>query len=183
MNKILKWSLIVIAVLAVGLFIAFKVLQTQTKKNSPEETVTYTQGEVALSVYYNRPYKKGRDIFGGLVPYGEVWRTGANEATTFTTNADLNIDGNALPAGKYTLWTIPEAETWTVIFNGEQYGWGVSWGGVASRDPAADVLQVRVPVTTLPTPVEQFTIAFEGDNPTALTLSWDRTQVAVPMSW
>ncbi len=92
MNKILKWGLIVIAVLAAGLFIAFQVLQSQTKKHSPEETVEYQQGEVEFHVYYNRPSKKGREIFGGLVPYGEVWRTGANEATTFATNVDLRID-------------------------------------------------------------------------------------------
>ncbi len=183
MNKILKWGLIVIAVLAAGLFIAFQVLQSQTKKHSPEETVEYRQGEIQFHVYYNRPYKKGREIFGGLVPYGEVWRTGANEATTFATNVDLRIDGKELPAGRYTLWTIPGPDAWTVIFNGKLYGWGVGWGGKASRDPGADILEVRVPVETLSTPVEQFTIAFEGDNPAALTLSWDRTRVAVPLRW
>jgi hypothetical protein len=64
-------------------------------------------------------------IFGGLVPYGEVWRTGANEATTFTTNQDLLVDGSFLAAGKYTLWTIPGPESWKVIFNSKMYPWGI----------------------------------------------------------
>jgi hypothetical protein len=181
MKKALKWVGIVLAVLIVGGFIAFKVMQANTKKHSPEDTVAYTKGDLELSVFYNRPYKKGREIFGGLEPYGEVWRTGANEATTFETNRDLSIGGKTLPAGKYTLWTIPGPDTWTVIFNGKMYGWGVSFGGVASRDPIADVVQVEVPVQKLDSVVEQFTIAFEEQNALALALSWDQTKVAVPM--
>lgn len=181
MKKALKWVGIVLAVLIVGLFIAFKVLQANTKKHSPEDTVTYNRGDLELSVYYNRPSKKGREIFGGLVPYGEVWRTGANEATTFETNRDLGIDGKTLPAGKYTLWTIPGPDQWSVIFNSKMYGWGVSFGGVASRDPIADVVQVEVPVQKLDKVVERFTMAFDEQDGLALTLSWDQTKVAVPI--
>ncbi len=97
-----------------------------TKAYSPEETVTYEENSLDLEVFYNRPYKKDRVIFGGLVPYGQVWRTGANEATTFSTNEDLLIDGSTLEAGKYTLWTIPMENSWKVIFNSKMYPWGIN---------------------------------------------------------
>ena len=183
MKKTLTRVGIVLAVLLVGLFAAFKVMQSQTKKHSPEDTVTYTSGDLTLSVFYNRPYKKGRDIFGALVPYGEVWRTGANEATIFSTKTDLSIGGHTLPAGKYTLWTVPGPEQWTVIFNEKEYGWGVSFGGKASRDPAADVLEVKAPVQRLQEPVEQFTISFAQGEAPALQLMWDLTRVSVPVEY
>jgi hypothetical protein len=84
------------------------------------------------------------------------------------------------PAGKYTLWTIPNKEKWTVIFNSKMYGWGVSMGGVASREASADVLQVEVPVETLPTVQEQFLISFDEAVP-AMVLAWDMTKVSVPL--
>jgi hypothetical protein len=93
MNKILKWAGIVVGILAVVLFIAFKFLQSNTKKASPEATAEFKKDGTEISVFYCRPSKKGRVIFGGLEPYGKVWRTGANEATTFTTNKDLAIGG------------------------------------------------------------------------------------------
>lgn len=180
MNKYLKWTLISIAGLAVLLFVAFKVLQSQTKKHSPEQTVTFAQADTEISVFYNRPFKKERVVFGELVPYGEVWRTGANEATTFTTNKDLRFGNQTLPAGAYTLWTIPGPEEWTIIFNNKQYGWGVGFDGKASRDPEADVLQVKAPVTPLNQTVEQFTISFDEGMEKALVLAWDRTRVRAP---
>lgn len=179
MNKYLKWGLIITAVLGIGLYIAYLVMIAQTKKHSPEETVTYNQGSYDIEVFYNRPYKKERVIFGSLVAYGEVWRTGANEATTFETKTDLNIDGKVLKAGKYTLWTIPEADTWTIIFNDKQYNWGVGPSG-ASREAEHDALQVKVPIETLNGIVEQFTIAIEGKSGTpSLALMWDQTKVSV----
>lgn len=180
MKKILKWVGIVVGVLAVVLFIAFKFLQANTKKASPEVTVEYKRNGTEISVFYCRPSKKGRTIFGDLVPYGEVWRTGANEATTFTTNKDLIISGKTLPAGKYTLWTIPQKDKWSVIFNSKMYDWGVSFGGVASREAAADVLQVEVPVEALGAVQEQFQISFDEATP-AMVFSWDTTKVSVPL--
>lgn len=184
MAKFLKWTFYILAGLAVVLFIGFKVLQSQTKKNSPEERVVYTEAGNELAIFYNRPYKKGRQIFGGLVPYDEVWRTGANEATTFSSKKPINFGGKPLPAGEYTLWTVPGSENWSVILNGKQYSWGVSFGGVASREAEADVVNVAVPSRSTTEEVEQFTIEFEGNgsNPN-LVLSWDQTQVSVPISW
>ncbi|MPR34235.1 DUF2911 domain-containing protein [Salmonirosea aquatica] len=180
MNKFLKWAAIIIGSLAILLFVAFKFMQSNTKKASPEQTVALKQGGKDVTVFYCRPYKKGREIFGGLVPYGEVWRTGANEATTFTTKNELVIGGKLLPAGEYTLWTIPERDKWTVIFNSKQYGWGVSFDGKASHEADADVLKVEVPTEVLSVPVEQFTISFNEAVP-AMELAWDQTKVAVPL--
>ncbi|WP_340077469.1 DUF2911 domain-containing protein [Leptobacterium sp. I13] len=181
MNKTVKWAIIIVLILGVGVFGLFKYMQTQTKKHSPEETVTFNQGETELSITYSRPYKKGRDIFGGLIPYGQVWRTGANEATVFKTNKDLSIGDKTLKAGKYTLWTIPNENEWAVIFNDKMYGWGVGYGGVPSRNPEYDAVTINVPVETLPTFLEQFTIAFEENEDVYLTFSWDQTKVKVPI--
>jgi Protein of unknown function (DUF2911) len=180
MKKFLKWTGIVVASLAVILFIGFQILQSQTKKASPEATVKFSKNGAEISVFYCRPAKKGREIFGGLVPFGEVWRTGANEASTFSTSKALNIGGKTLPAGKYTLWTIPQKDKWTVIFNSKDYDWGVSFGGVASRDAAADALTVDVPVEVLPASQELFTISFD-DATSAMLLAWDTTSVRVPL--
>lgn len=181
MKKFLKWATIVIVVLGVVLFGAYKFMQAQTKKASPETTAIYSENGKELTVFYCAPSKKGREIFGGLVPYGEVWRTGANEATTFTTNKDLQIDGKILPAGKYTLWTIPEKDAWTIIWNDKQYGWGVDFSNKALREPEADALQVKVPVQITDSPVELFTISFEESDNLALVFAWDKTKVAVPI--
>lgn len=168
-------------VLVALLFGAFRYLQSQTKKASPESTLSFEAGGSSIEVFYNRPSKKGRAIFGELVPFGKTWRTGANEATTFSTSGPLSIGGQTLPAGKYTLWTVPEADRWTVIWNSKMYPWGVSMKGEASREAEFDVLKAEVPVKTLPEPVEMFTIAFEQDSIAFMTLSWDRTQVRVPI--
>jgi Protein of unknown function (DUF2911) len=179
MNKTLKRILIIAGILIVALFAAFKYMQWNTKKASPEATASYTNG-VNITVKYCKPYKKDREIFGKLVPFGQVWRTGANEATTFTTDKDLTIGGKVLPVGKYTLWTIPEAGSWTVIFNKKDYMWGVNQNG-ASREPDSDALQVVVPVDTLADTKEQFDISIVEKPALSLVLAWDKTKVSVPM--
>jgi flagellar basal body-associated protein FliL len=180
MQKILKWVGIVVAVLAVVLFIAFKFMQNKTKQASPEATVVYKKEATEISVFYCQPSKKGREIFGGIIPFGKVWRTGANEATTFTTNEPVKFGDKIVPAGKYTLWTIPEADHWTVILNSKQYSWGVSFGGVASREAEADIAQIQVPVETVAESVEKFTVSF-NDSTQAMILAWDKTKVTVPL--
>ncbi len=180
MTRFLKWTFFIILILGVLGYFAFQRMKQQTKQASPEETVSLQMDSLLIEITYSRPFKKGRDIFGGLVPYRQVWRTGANEATTFTTNQDLIIGGNALPAGEYTLWTIPRMEDWAVIFNGKEYLWGVDRQGNASRDPEADVLTVDVPVTELRDTVQQFTIRF-GERPPRMIMEWDLVQVAVPI--
>jgi hypothetical protein len=179
--KILKWILIILAAIILLLFAAFKTMQWQTKKASPEDLIALSSNGLELEVFYNRPSKRDRVIFGGLVPYGKVWRTGANEATTFSTNKDLVIKGQTLKAGKYTLWTIPEKDSWTVIFNNKMYSWGVDFNAVASRNPEFDALKVVIPVEQLTTPVEQFTITLQNSVQLAMVLTWDTTRIVVPL--
>lgn len=181
MKKFLKWTAIVVGSLLVLFFGFWKYMQYQTKKASPEQVVEYKKDGKDISVFYCRPSKKEREIFGSLVPYGTVWRTGANEASTFTTAQDLEIGGKKLPAGEYTLWTIPNSEEWTVIWNGKQYGWGVSFEGVPSREAEADVLQIKVPVQKKDSTMEMFSISFEEKDSLNMVLAWDKTKVAVPI--
>lgn len=182
MNKVLKWSLIIIGGLVIIGFALMQFGKYSTKKHSPEDTIQLSKGGLELEVYYNRPSKKGRDIFGGLLPYGQIWRTGANECTTFETNQDLTIDGKALPKGKYTLWTIPGESSWQVIFNGEMYSWGANFDGSQVKNDASDVLTVTVPVQKLPQVVELFEITLEDTSEgAAMHLAWDDTKVSVPM--
>lgn len=183
MNTFLKRLLIFLSLIAVGLFLySYFVENIFAARLSPKDTIAYKLNDLKLEVFYNRPSKKGRDIFGGLVPLNEVWRTGANEATTFETNKPLKIDGIPLPAGKYTLWTVPKDTVWTVIFNSKQYSWGVDTEMKPMWDPNYDVLDVEVPVHKLDKTVEQFTIDFNnttGD--LSLTMAWDDVKVAVPI--
>lgn len=177
----LKRILYILLALVALVFVGFKVMQHQTKKASPEGNVAYAKGDLKVDIFYCRPSKNGREIFGGLVPYDQVWRTGANEASTFTTNKDLNIGGKALPAGKYTLWTIPGPKEWKVIWNKKMYGWGIKFDKQASREPAEDALEVTVPVETLPTSLEMFTITVEDAPVPTMVLAWDLTKVSVPL--
>jgi hypothetical protein len=166
-------------------FIAWPLLQEETKKISPQKVATYTQNDMDLSVAYSSPFKKERVIFGELVPFDTPWRTGANEPTTFTTKTAIKIIGEDLPAGTYALWTIPGKETWTVIFNSDVPDWGVtllSGGKDTTRDAATDVVTVEVPSNSLSTELENFTISFDQGNPVNLSLSWDKTIVRVPIN-
>ena len=181
MTKYIKWTIIVAGCLAVLLFVAYQFMLARTKSHSPQETVVYEQGDLRVSVDYSRPSKKGRVVFGGLVPYGEVWRTGANEATVFATSQDLRIDDQPLPAGTYTLWTVPDENQWTVLFNENEYDWGVNFDGSSPLDPTANIVSAEVPVQATSSPVEQFTIRF-AESPLAMVLEWDSTQVSVPIN-
>ncbi len=184
MKKFFIFSLIGIAVIAaIVAFIGFMQLKN-TKSFSPEEEVVFNQGDFAIKVFYNRPSKKGREIYGGLVPYDEVWRTGANEATTFEANKDLLIKGQTLKAGKYSLWTIPRENTWTIIFNSEHGQWGLNSKGEVNRNPTLDVLKIDVHAVQQEQEFEQFTIAFEKTGEDAeMVLIWDKTLVSVPFTF
>lgn len=184
MNTFLKRLLIVLLFIAFGLFLySYFVENIFAKRLSPKDTVEFKLNDLELEVFYNRPSKKGREIFGGLVPFNKVWRTGANEATTFRTNTDLMIQGIYLPKGIYTLWTVPKDGVWNVMFNKKQYEWGVDAQMKPSWDPNYDILEIEVPVEKLNTVVEQFTIAFDNttDN-LKLTMAWDDTKIEVPLS-
>lgn len=131
-----------------------------------------------ITVDYSSPRMRGRRIFGGLVPYGEVWRAGANEATTFVTNSNLVVGGKDVPAGSYTLFTLPQQNGWTLIVHKKTGIWGIPYPG------AADEL-TRVPMTLsrLPQPLESFTIAFDRSGASCtLRLDWETTRASVSIT-
>ena len=155
--------------------------QYYTKRFSPEDHAALDDGKVELTVFYNRPFKRGREIFGGLVPYGKVWRTGANEATWFETNVDLKFNEGTLKKGRYSLWTIPDAKTWKVIFNSNIPPWGVNYNSEAARDPEFDKMIVDALVSSQPEITEQFTVTLtKADVGYNLNFIWDKTVVSVP---
>ena len=128
-----------------------------------------------IQISYSRPSKKGRVIFGDLVPYGQWWRTGANEATQMTLSNDIVFnDNDVLPAGKYSIVSIPNEKEWTIIFNGKVPDWGTNYS------PEFDALRVTAAVQELPDEVEFFTIDFTEENgEPRLILAWDQTKVSV----
>jgi hypothetical protein len=147
----------------------------QTKQYSPEATVQYVSRDVRVEIDYNRPSKKGRVIFGGLVPYGEWWRTGANEPTTIDVNRDLVFNENdVLPIGKYSIVTIPHEDHWVLIFNRNIPSWGTEY------DESQNALSVRMAVETLPQFVEQFLIDIVDNTESAeLIMAWDKVKAKV----
>jgi Protein of unknown function (DUF2911) len=174
--------LVVVGILLV-LIVLFMVFGRKyyTKRFSPEDHTELNDGGFRALVFYNRPYKRGREIFGGLVPYGKVWRTGANEATWFEVNRDVKFVEQILREGRYSLWTIPEEKSWKVIFNSTIPPWGVDYNSNAARDPSADVLVVEMPVSKSETLTEQFTISLsKKENGYQMDLIWDRTIISLP---
>ena len=183
MKKFLIFSVVGVVIISLLVALVAYLQFKEEKSHSPEENVVFHQDALTISVFYNRPSKKGREIFGKLVPFGKVWRTGANEATTFETNKDLKIENSVLKAGKYSLWTIPGEETWTIIFNSDIPSWGVNSDGQAKRLPENDVLKVDVLAVSQDREFETFTIAFERTGEEAeMVLIWDKTLVALPFS-
>lgn len=143
---------------------------------SPADSVKVRVGRADLAVHYARPTMRGRKIFGGVVPFDRVWRTGANTATLFKTSRDLEIGGAAVPAGSYTLYSIPTARGFTLIINKNTGQWGTNY------DQQHDLVRIPMRVATLKQPVEQFTIAIERRGSTGeLALVWERTRASVPI--
>ncbi|HEY4324075.1 MAG TPA: DUF2911 domain-containing protein [Mucilaginibacter sp.] len=116
----------------------------KSKRPSPPATATGKIGDATVSVDYSSPSVKGRKIFGGILPYGTLWRAGANEATIFQTDKDLMVEGKKLPAGKYSFFAMPGEKKWTIFFNSETGQWGDKKGGAANMDSAKTVLSFPV---------------------------------------
>ena len=143
---------------------------------SPASTATGKIGEATLTIKYNAPSVKGRAVWGGLVPYDKVWRTGANTATSLEIDKDIKVEGKALAAGKYSIYTIPGEKEWTIIFNSQTGQWGITRAGETTLDPTKDVLRVSVKPKKSATMNEKllFTIGDKG-----FTLSWENLDVPV----
>lgn len=145
---------------------------------SPRDTTEFAvNGAPRIRVDYGRPFMRGRQIMGGLVPWGRVWRTGANAATVFSTEVPLRIGNATVPAGSYSLFTLPsERGEWLLILNGQTGQWGTQY------DASRDVVRIPMRVQRLANPVEQFTIRLDrgrGDAGT-LALEWENTRASVP---
>lgn len=148
-----------------------------TKSHSPSSIAHHEKNGLEIMVEYCRPYKKNREIFGGLVAYQKVWRTGANEATIIKFNKNVNFGGKKLKAGIYTLWTIPTPTDWEIIINSEVGQWGTEY------DQSKDALRVSVPSSKLETPLEMLIIDFtDTSNGIEMLIKWDKTIVKVPIS-
>jgi Protein of unknown function (DUF2911) len=131
-----------------------------------------------ITVDYSSPRTKGRQIFGGLVPYGEVWRTGANEATTFVTTADLKAGNVNVPAGNYTIFTVPKQEGWKLIINKKTGEWGIPY-----KYESDELGRVDMKVSQTSSPVENFTIAFDQKGSSCdMSISWERTKATTDFS-
>jgi hypothetical protein len=153
--------------------------QLTTPQPSPTQTLKQNFGLSNVELSYSRPGMKGRKIFGDLVPFGAVWRTGANTATTLTFGDEVEIGGKKIPAGKYGLLTIPEEKSWTIIITKQ-----TDVTSPAAYKEDQDIVRVKAEVMSLRTPVETFTIQFANIKPTSceLHLMWDKTAVSLPIS-
>ena len=150
--------------------------EDKSQRPSPPAEATASVDGTDITVNYSQPSVKDREIFGGLEPYGKVWRTGANEATTFEASGDVEIEGQTLPAGKYALFTIPrEEEDWTVIFNNVPDQWGAY-----DYDEAQDALRVEVAPEATPETVEKLT--FEVGDDGQVTMMWADTSISFDVS-
>lgn len=167
MKRLLSLTVLLLLA-ATGLF-----AQGKKERQSPHETITGKN----MKITYGRPYKKGREVFGKLVPYGQVWRTGADEATEITLDKDCLFGGKQLKAGTYSLFTIPGQTEWHIILNPELKQWG-AFGYDKIKDK--DALNTTVSAKALNKEVEEFTIVAEKDG---IKMEWDKTSVFVPVKF
>lgn len=145
-----------------------------TARPSPLDSVTATMGGAEVKICYSRPSLRGRTAVGGdLVPFGKIWRTGANEPTVIHTSAPITIGSVRLEAGSHSIYTIPASGEWAILINSGTEQWGTQY------PTATEVGRATGAVTTLAAPVEQFTIRLTG---TALVMEWETTRVTVPVA-
>ena len=175
-RAIVRYSLAVVSGLVVGSGVVAQTAQLEFPAPSPACTLKQRIGLTDIEIVYSRPGAKGRQIFGGLVSYGEVWRTGANQATTITFSTPVRLNGADVPAGKYALFTIPGENEWTVILNKN-----ASQFGAFQYDPKADLVRFKAAPVKLAEHVETFTIEFNDirDDSALLDLIWEHTVVPV----
>lgn len=168
-----------IALLTCFFFSLTIVAACQGNKPSPAASASCDLGSgKTIKTAYSSPRMKGRKIYGGLVPFGEVWRTGANDATTFVASADVVVGGKTVPAGSYTIFTVPTADKWTLIVNKKTGEWGIPY-----KYESDELARVDMKVSKLPAPVENFTIAYEKATAgCTLQLDWETTRASVDIS-
>ena len=174
MIRLRNWAVVLTIAICSTLAVA---QQDKSKRPSPPGSAEckFADGKT-VHIDYSRPSMKGRKIYGGLVPYDEEWRTGANEATTFVVNTTLDVGGAKIPAGNYTLFTVPSQKQWTLIISKKTGEWGIPYPGKSE-----DLARVPMRSQELSSPVEQFTISFERTAPEAcsLRMDWETTRAEV----
>lgn len=190
-----------------GIWIGYRGYRiATTRSHSPEETINFSHKDLDIAVTYSRPYKKGREIFGeakerawlpegkfwtngfraltglprttgALVPNGRYWRLGANDATEISFNKNINFADKPVNAGKYRMYAVPNQNTWLITLNSE-----LGRFGYFEPNHSLDVVTVEVPVETMPTETEQFTISFDNDSSgVKMNFIWDKTLVRIPL--
>jgi hypothetical protein len=153
--------------------------QDDAPRPSPFAQASIRFKETYIKITYSQPNKNGREIFGKLIPYGKVWRTGANEATEITTTRNISLNGFLLKAGTYSIFTIPGPDKWTILINSELGLWGEY-----NHNPRLDILKFLVPAGKSTDIHERFTIQFAQRNESAdLALMWDDVRVVVPVKF
>jgi hypothetical protein len=158
--------------------------QDKAKRPSPPASAEckFSDGKT-IKIDYSSPRAKGRKIFGeasdkALVPYGQVWRTGANDATTFVTDSNVTVGGKAVPAGSYTIFTVPKADAWWLVISKKTGEWGTDYPGESE-----DLARVPMSVSKTSGPVENFAIAFDqGGSKCTLRMEWENTRASVEIS-
>ena len=166
----------------IALFALFTFLSATAcfaQKASPAASASCDLGAgKSIKTDYSSPRMKGRKIYGDLVPFGQVWRTGANEATTFVTSSNVMVGGKVVPAGSYTIFTVPTADKWTLIINKKTGEWGIPY-----KYESDELARIDMKVSKLPSPVENFTISYEkSGNGCTMHLDWDTTRASVDIS-
>jgi Protein of unknown function (DUF2911) len=150
----------------------------ESRPSPPAKATCNLAGGKTITVDYSSPRMKGRKIFGELVPYGKIWRAGANEATTFVADADVTVGGTAVPAGSYTIFTIPGEGKWMLVISKKTGEWGTPYPG-----PENDLARVDMKVSKLAAPVENFTIVFDrGASGCTLRMEWETTSASVDIA-
>jgi len=175
----IKIKLILILIISIITINQINAQEAIKPRLSPLEIVTVKYESTYIKITYGRPHKKSREIFGELVPYGKVWRTGANEATEITLTKDVIINKKRLAAGTYTIFTIPQKDSWKVIFNTDLGQWGAY-----NYNPDKNELVIDAEVTTMDTVYEPFTIEFQlQDDSTNLLMMWDKTKASFTINF
>lgn len=151
----------------------------KSKRPSPPAKAEFKFADAnTITVDYSSPRMRGRKIFGELVPFDKVWRAGANEATTFVTNANLTVGGATVPAGSYTIFAIPGQDKWTLVISKKTGEWGTEYPGEAN-----DLARIGMKVSKLPSPLENFTIAFDKtEMGCTMRLDWETTRASVEIA-
>jgi Protein of unknown function (DUF2911) len=163
----------------IGVTLTLTLISACQKRPSPGAFATFDLGSgKTIKTKYSSPRMKGRKIYGDLVPFGQVWRAGANEATTFVTDSDVVVGGKTVPAGSYTIFTIPAADKWTLIINKKTGEWGIPY-----KYESDELARVDMKVSKLPAPVENFTLAYDkSGNGCALRMDWETTRASVDIN-